>query len=78
MSSTCLYILLVLDEFVPYYLLQVSLLVAQLPQTLNHILYQVEPVRIILHSHIEDRRDRDLFLVTPDVEVAIRVHFYLM
>ena len=31
----------------------------------------MKPVQVVLHPHVKGRRDRALFLVTPDVEVAV-------
>jgi hypothetical protein len=44
----------------------------------NHLLHQMVPIKIVLHPHVKGRRYRALFLVTSDVEAAIRVQFYLM
>ena len=38
---------------------------------IDHVLHQVEAVQVVLHPHVEGRRDRALFLVAPDVEVAV-------
>ena len=40
-------------------------------QPIDHILHQMEPVQIVLHSHVKGRCDRALFLVASDVQVAI-------
>ena len=64
-------VLLVLDELVLHHLLQVGPLGAQLRQAIDHVLHQVEPVQVVLHPHVKGRRDRALFLVAPDVQVAV-------
>ena len=40
-------------------------------QPIDHVLHQVEPVQVVLHPHVEGRRDGALFLVAPDVQVAV-------
>ena len=63
--------MLVLDELVLHLLLQVGALGTQVRQPIDDVLHQMEPVQVVLHPHIKGRRDRALFLVTPDVEVAV-------
>ena len=64
-------VLLVLDELVLHHLLQVGPLGAQLRQAIDHVLHQVEPVQVVLHPDVKGRRDRALFLVAPDMQVAV-------
>ena len=52
-------------------LLQIGPLGTQMRQAIDHVLHQMEPVQVVLHPHVEGRRDRALFLVAPDVEVAV-------
>ena len=52
-------------------LLQVGPLGAQMRQPIHHVLHQMEPVQVVLHPHVKGRRDRALFLVAPDVQVAV-------
>jgi hypothetical protein len=37
--------------------------VYKLRQAVDHVFHEVEPVNIVLHAHIEGRRDGPLFLV---------------
>ena len=63
--------MLVLDELVLHLLLQIGALGTQMRQPIDHVLHQVEPVQVVLHPHVKSRRDGALFLVAPDVEVAV-------
>ena len=53
------------------HLLQVVSLGAKFGHAVDHVLHQMEPVQFVLHSHVEGRRDRALFLVAADVEVSV-------
>ena len=64
-------VLIVLDELVMDHLLQVGPLGAQLRQAIHHILHQVEPVQFVLYPDVKSRRDRALFHIAPDVQVAV-------
>ena len=63
--------MLVLDELVLHLLFQVGALGTQVWQPIDDVLHEMEPVQVVLHPHIKCRRDRALFLVTADVEVAV-------
>ena len=63
--------MLVLDELVLHHLLQVVPLGSQLRQPINHVLHQMKAVQVVLHPHVEGRRDGALFLVAADVQVAV-------
>ena len=65
-------VVFVLDELVLHLLLQIGALGTQVGQPIDDVLHQMEPVQVVLHPHIKCRRDRALFLVAPDVEVAVR------
>ena len=60
-------VMFVLDQLVLHHLLQIGPLGAQLRQAIDHVLHQVEPVQVVLHSHVKGRRDRALLLVAADV-----------
>ena len=64
-------VVLVLDELVLHQLFQVSPLGAKVRQPIDHVLDKVEPVQIVLNSHVKGGRDGALFLVAPDMEVAV-------
>ena len=64
-------VMLVLDQLVLDHLLQIVPLAAQMRQAIHHVLHQMEPVQIVLHPHVEGRGDGALFLVAPDMEVAV-------
>ena len=64
-------VLLMLDELVLHCLLQIRAFSSQFRQPIDDVLHQVEPVQLVLHPHVERRRDRALFLVAPDVQVAV-------
>ena len=53
-------------------LLQVGALGAQLRHAVDHVLHEVEAIQLVLHPHVEGRRDGALFLVAADVKVAVR------
>ena len=40
-------------------------------QAIHHVLYQVEPVQLVLYPNVKSRRDRALFHIAPDVQVAV-------
>src|SRR5580704_19253406 len=54
---------LVLDKLVLDHLLQIGTLNAQLRQTIDNVLHQMESIQIVLHPHIKRRRDGAFFLV---------------
>jgi len=64
-------VMLVLDELVLHLLLQVGTLGTQMRQAINHVLHQMKAIQVILHPHIKCCRNRSLFLVATDVEVAV-------
>ncbi len=64
-------VFLVLDELVPHHLFQVGTLGTQVRQAINHVFHQVEPIQVVLHSHVKGCRDGALFLIAPDVEIAV-------
>ena len=64
-------VMLMLDELVLHLLLQIGSLGTQMRQAINHVLYQVEAVQVVLYPYVEGRSDRALFLVAPDVEIVV-------
>ena len=64
-------VMLVLDELVLHHLLQIGPLGTQLRQPIDHVLHQMKPVQVVLYPHVEGRCNRALFLVAPDVQVAV-------
>jgi len=68
-----IYVLFAVNQLVLHHLLQIGSFVAQLRHMVNHLLHQMVPIKIVLHPHVKGRRYRALFLVTSDVEAAIRV-----
>ena len=64
-------VLIVLDELVMHHLLQVCPLGAQLRQAIHHVLHQMEPVQFVLYPDVKSRRDRTLFDVASDVQIAV-------
>jgi len=64
-------VVFVLDELVLHHLLQVGPLSTQVRQPIHYVLHQVEPVQVVLHPDVKGRRDGALFLVSPDVKVAV-------
>ena len=64
-------VLLMLNEFVLNHLLQIGSFVSQLRQPIDHILHQMKAIQIILDSYVKSRRNRPLFFIASDVEVAI-------
>ncbi len=64
-------VMLVLDELVLHHLLQIGPLGAQVRQAIDHVLHEVESVQVVLHPHVEGRRDGAFFLVAADVQVAV-------
>ena len=63
---------LVLDQLVLHVLLQVSAFRTQMRQAIDYVLHQMKPVQIVLHAHVEGRRNGALFLVAANVHIAIR------
>ncbi len=61
----------VLDELVLHQLLQVSPFGSQVQHPIRHVLHQMKPVQFVLHPDVESRRDRPLFLVSPNMQVAV-------
>jgi len=37
----------------------------------HHVLHQMKPIQIVLHSHVESGRDRALFLVSANMQFAV-------
>ena len=64
-------ILLVLNELIPHLLQQIGTAVAQLGQMLDHIHHQMEPVDVVLDTHIKGRGDGTLLHVAADMEVLV-------
>ena len=52
-------------------LLEIGPLGTRLGQAIDRIHHQVEAVQVVHDRHVEGRRDRALFLVAPDVQVAV-------
>ncbi len=63
--------MLMLDELVLHRPLQVRPLGARIRYPIDHVLHQVKSVQVVLHPHVEGRRDRALFLVAAEVQIAI-------
>ena len=61
-----------LDQLVLDHLLEVGTLGAQLRQPIHHVLYQVEPIQLVLHPNVKGSGDRALFHVAPDVDIPVR------
>ena len=64
-------VLLVFDQFILHHLLQVVALGPQAWDPVHHVLYQMEPVQVILHAHVESRRNRALLFITTNMEVPV-------
>ena len=62
---------LVLDELVLKLLLEIGPLGTGLRHAIDRIHHQVEAIHVIHDRHVEGRRDRALFLVASDVQVAV-------
>jgi len=45
------------DEFVRHLLLQIVAPSTQVRQAIDHVLHQMKPIQIVLHSHVESGRD---------------------
>ena len=65
-------VMFVLDEFVLHLLFQIGTLGTQMRHAIHHVLHEMKAVEVVLHAHIECRRDRPFFLVAADVKVAVR------
>lgn len=50
---------------------QIRSLAAQMRQPVHHVLHKMKAVQIVLHPHIERGRDGALFVVAPDMKVAV-------
>jgi len=59
-------------ELVRELLLEIGPLGPCLRQAIDGIHHQMETIHVVHDRHVEGRRDRALFLVAPDVEVAVR------
>ena len=62
---------LMLDQLIANHLLQVVALTTQSRHAIHDVLHKMEAVEVVLHPHIEGSRDCPLFLVAPDMEVAV-------
>ena len=59
------------DELVLHFLLEISPPGSEMGQAIHRILHEMKAVEIVLDPHIEGRGDGSLFLVTPDMQIAI-------
>jgi hypothetical protein len=64
-------VVFVLDELVLHLLLQIGALGTQVWQPIDDVLHEMEPIQVVLHPHVKGSRDGALFLVAPDVQVAV-------
>ena len=64
-------VLLMLDELVLHHLLQIGSLGTQMRQPIDHVLHEMKPVQVVLHSQVKGCRDGTLFFVASHVEVAV-------
>ena len=64
-------VLLMLDELVAHRLLQIGALAAEIGQFVDDVFNEMKAVDLVLHAHIERRRDRAFFLVATDMQIAI-------
>src|SRR5664279_1285350 len=58
-------------QLILHHLFQVGSFSAQMRQSVNNVLNQVEPVKFVLYSDVECRSDSAFFNVTPDMYIPV-------
>ena len=66
-------VVLMFDQKIVHFLIQMSAAVSKLRQMLERLLDEAEAVDMVLHAHIEGRRDRALFQIAMYEEILFVV-----
>src|SRR5664280_676383 len=59
------------DELILHHLFQVGPFSAQIRQSVNNVLHQVEPVKFVLYPDVEGCGNRSFFYISPDMYIPV-------
>src|SRR5664280_1446797 len=64
-------IYLMFDELILHHLFQIGPFSAQMRQSVNNVLHQVEPVKFVFYPDVERRGNRSFFYISPDMYIPV-------